>query len=263
VRDDGNQANPGGADVLSATGGQAYAVPMLSLRHHATAPAHPLVMKTSRIIGDASCFRAVADAVTDCAIYLVDPDGIVISWNAGAERIKGYAAGEIVRRHFSHLYTEEDRRAEKPDEVLRAADRSGRFEDEVWQVRKSGDRFRALVVVDAIRDHDGGLVGFAKLTRDLTERTLADEALLRGEERFGRVVEATPNAIVMVDRERRIAMANAQTERVFGYSRNELLGQPAELLMPERFRSHHPQLRAAFFGNPQTRRMGGGAISMA
>jgi PAS domain S-box-containing protein len=103
---------------------------------------------------------------------------------------------------------------------------------------------------------DGRIVGFATLTRDLTERRQADEALRRSEERFRRVVEATPNALVMIDPDGRIAMVNAQTERV--YSRTELLGQPVEMLVPERFRGHHPGLRATFFDEPRTRPMGGG-----
>jgi two-component system, sensor histidine kinase PdtaS len=215
-------------------------------------------MKTFQVIGDDSCFRALVEAVTDCAICMLDPNGIVISWNAGAERILGYPADEIVSRHFSCLFIEEDQRGEKPNELLTTADRTDRYESEFWQVRKNGDQFRALVVVDAIRDHDGRIVGFAKLTRDLTERQRTDEALRRSEARFRRVVEATPNAMVMIDRDGRIAMVNAQTERVFGYSRTELLGQPVEMLAPERFRGHHPELRAAFFDDPRTRPMGGG-----
>jgi two-component system, sensor histidine kinase PdtaS len=215
-------------------------------------------MKPFQVIGDDSCFHALVDAVTDCAICMLDPDGIVISWNAGAERILGYPAEEIIGRHFPCLFSEEDQRAGRPNELLTIAERTERFEGEVWQVRKNGGRFRALVVVDAIRDHDGRVVGFATLTRDLTERSQADEALRRSEERFRRVVEATPNAMVMIDRDGRIAMMNAQTERVFGYSRTELLGQPVEMLVPERFRGHHPGLRATFFDDPRTRPMGGG-----
>jgi PAS domain S-box-containing protein len=195
---------------------------------------------------------------TDCAMYMLDPDGSVRTWNAGAERITGYSIDEIIGRHFSCLFTEEDQSADKPNELLKAADRTGHFETEVWQVRKNGSRFRALVMVEVIRDHDSRLIGFAKMTQDLTERTLTDEALRRSEERFRRVVEATPNAIIMIDRDGRIAMVNSQTERVFGYSRIELLGQPMEMLVPERFRHHHPGLRTAFYADPRTRPMGVG-----
>jgi PAS domain S-box-containing protein len=189
---------------------------------------------------------------------MLDPDGIVITWNAGAARIMGYSADEIIGRHYSCLIIEEDQSAEKPNELLRIADRNGRFQGEVWQVRKNRSRFRALVVVDVMRNQEGRLIGFAQLTRDLTELKRADEALRRSEERFRRVVEATPNAMVMTDRDGRIAMVNAQTERVFGYSRIEVLSRPMEMLVPERFRHHHPGLRAAFYADPWTRPMGVG-----
>ncbi len=215
-------------------------------------------MKTPQVIGDDSCFRALVDAATDCAICMLDPGGTVVTWNAGAERILGYSAKEIVGRHFSCFFPEDEQRAEKPYELLKTADRAGRFEDAVWQIRKNGGRLRALIVVDALRDHNARVIGFAALIRDLSDRQQADDALRRSEERFRRVVEATPNAMVMIDQAGRIAMINAQTERVFGYSRSELLGQPMEMLVPERFRGHHPELRAAFFGDPRTRPMGGG-----
>jgi PAS domain S-box-containing protein len=207
---------------------------------------------------DARCFQALMDIVTDCAIYILDPNGIVVRWNPGAERINGYLAAEIIGRHFSCFFIEEDQRAEKPNELLKITDRTGRFEEEGWRVRKNGGRFRALAVVDAIRGHDGRLVGFVKLTRDLTERNRTEEALRRSEERFRRVVEAKPNAMVMIDRAGLIEMVNAQTERVFGYSRTDLLGQPIEMLVPERFRGHHPGLRATFYDDPRTRPMGAG-----
>jgi PAS domain S-box-containing protein len=215
-------------------------------------------MTTLRAIADDSCFHSLLNVATDCAIYMLDPDGIVITWNAGAARIMGYSADEIIGRHYSCLIIEEDQSAEKPDELLRIADRNGRFQGEVWQVRKNRSRFRALVVVDVMRNQEGRLIGFAQLTRDLTELKRADEALRRSEERFRRVVEATPNAMVMTDRDGRIAMVNAQTERVFGYSRIELLGRPMEMLVPERFRHHHPGLRASFYTDPRTRPMGVG-----
>jgi PAS domain S-box-containing protein len=213
-------------------------------------------MTTFKVAGNERCLQALIDAVSDCAIYMLDPDGVVVSWNAGAEHVMGYSPEEIIGRNFSCLFTAEDRRGDKPAQLLKTADSTGRLANEVWQVRRSGDRFRALVVVDVVRDHDAQCVGFAKLTRDLTEQRRGDEALRRSEERFRRVVEATPNAMVMIDQAGRIAMVNAQTERVFGYSRTELLGQSVEMLVPERFRGHHPELRAAFFSDPQTRPMG-------
>jgi len=124
-------------------------------------------------------FELLVRSIVDYAIYMLDPDGHVSSWNAGAERIKGFVAEEIVGKHFSVFYTVEDRGAGVPKKVLETARNEGRFEGEGWRVRKDGTRFWASVVVDAIRDDKGKLVGFAKITRDMTEKR---EAQLRLEE---------------------------------------------------------------------------------
>lgn len=155
--------------------------------------------KPTQIIDDSRCLHAVIDMVTDCAIYVLDREGIIVSWNPGAERLTGYSSTEIIGRHFSCLFAEEDQHAGKPNELLSIAERAGRFEEEGWRVRKNGDRLQVLAVVDAIRDHQGQVVGFAEVTRDRTERNRSEEALRRSEERFRRVVEATPNAMVMID----------------------------------------------------------------
>src|SRR5258705_392166 len=114
--------------------------------------------------------RLLVDAITDYAIYMLDPDGRVASWNAGAQRIKGYAPGEIMGQHFSRFYTDEDRAAGAPARALRAVIEEGRFEKEGWRVRKDGSRFWAHVVIDPVRNDDGKLIGYAKITRDITER---------------------------------------------------------------------------------------------
>ncbi len=122
-------------------------------------------------------FRLFLRSVTDYAIFMLDPQGRVATWNAGAERIKGYSADEIVGSHISRFYTEDDRAAGKPERALHVAAEIGNFEAEAWRVRKDGTLFWANVVIDAIRDDAGHLVGFAKITRDVTERKLAQEAL--------------------------------------------------------------------------------------
>src|ERR1700726_2690007 len=122
-------------------------------------------------------FRRLVQNVTDYAIFMLDPDGYVANWNPGAERIKGYTRDEIVGQHFSRFYTEEDQLAGVPQQVLATARRDGRFEQESWRVRKDGSRFWANVVIDAIHDEQGELIGFAKITRDLTERRLVEEKL--------------------------------------------------------------------------------------
>ena len=122
-------------------------------------------------------FRLLVQGVTDYAIYMLDPNGQVASWNAGAQRIKGYLPEQIIGEHFSRFYTEEDRQAGIPKQALETATRDGRFEKEGWRVRKDGTKFWANVVIDAIRTPDGSIMGFAKITRDITERRDAERAL--------------------------------------------------------------------------------------
>ena len=129
-------------------------------------------------------FRRLVDAVVDYAIFQIDPDGIVVTWNSGAQRIKGYRADEIVGKHFSLFYTEEDRDAGMPARALESAVRDGRFEAEGLRVRKDGSRFCAFVVIDPICNERGELIGFAKVTRDITERMQAQRQLQEIEEQL-------------------------------------------------------------------------------
>ena len=122
-------------------------------------------------------YRRLIDAVVDYAIFQLDPSGIVTTWNPGAMRIKSYSAEEIIGRHFSCFYTEEDRKAGIPELALRTAAEKGKYEAEGFRVRKDGSRFFALVVIDTIRDEQGELIGFAKVTRDITERVRAEQTL--------------------------------------------------------------------------------------
>jgi len=129
-------------------------------------------------------FRLLVEGVTDYAICMLDRDGYVSNWNPGAQRIKGYGADEIIGRHFSIFYTPEDRAAGRPEHALNAVRTEGRYEAENWRVRKNGERFRAHVIMDAIRDRSGEIVGFAKITRDITERHEAQLALQRAQEQL-------------------------------------------------------------------------------
>jgi PAS domain S-box-containing protein len=122
-------------------------------------------------------FQMLVESVIDYAIFMLDPEGYVANWNSGAERIKGYTRAEIIGKHFSRFYTEEDRQAGVPGRALATAKSQGRFEQESWRVRKDGTRFWASVVIDAIRDEQGEIVGFAKVTRDMTERRMMEEKL--------------------------------------------------------------------------------------
>lgn len=128
-------------------------------------------------VDEARRYKLLVEAVLDYAIFLLDPGGFVATWNAGAQRFKGYDASEIVGKHFSRFYTEEDRAASIPERALATAATAGRFEAEGWRVRKDGTRFWASVVIDPIRTNEGHLIGFAKITRDITEKHLGESQL--------------------------------------------------------------------------------------
>lgn len=171
-------------------------------------------------------FELLVQSVTDYAIYMLSPTGVVISWNAGARRFKGYEDQEIIGQHFSRFYTAEDQATGLPARALATAEREGRFEAEGWRVRKDGERFWASVVIDPIRDPSGKLIGFAKVTRDLSERRAAQEELRRSEERFRILVQGvTDYAIYMLDPVGTITSWNTGAERFKGYTADEILGQ--------------------------------------
>src|SRR5471032_1780123 len=179
----------------------------------------------TRKLSDEQRFEMLVTAISDYAIYMLTPDGFISSWNTGAERFKGYTAHEVIGQHFSVFYTEEDRRAGKPARALQIAREQGKFEDEGWRVRRDGTRFWASVVVDPIRDPSGELIGFAKITRDITERKAAEEALRESEDRFRLLVQSvTDYAIYMISPTGVITNWNTGAERIKGYKREEIVG---------------------------------------
>lgn len=179
-----------------------------------------------RLPNEDARYRLLVDAITDYAIYMLDPDGRVSSWNRGAERLKGYKPDEIIGAHFSKFYTPEDRAASIPATALRKAAEEGQFEAEGWRLRKDGTRFWAHVVIDPIRDDQSRLIGFAKITRDLTERRAAEEALHDSQEQFRLLVQGvTDYAIYMLDRDGIVASWNAGAKRIKGYEAEEIIGQ--------------------------------------
>src|SRR5471032_1541007 len=170
-------------------------------------------------------FEMLVTSIRDYAIYMLNPEGFINSWNAGAERFKGYSAHEIIGQHFSVFYTEEDRRSGRPARALQTAREQGKFEDEGWRVRRDGTRFWASVVVDPIRDPAGELIDFAKITRDITERKAAEEALRESEDRFRLLVQSvTDYAIYMISPTGVITNWNTGAERIKGYKREEIVG---------------------------------------
>jgi PAS domain S-box-containing protein len=168
----------------------------------------------------------LVEAITDYAIYMLDPDGTVTSWNPGAKRFKGYDESEIIGENFSRFYTEEDRKSGLPQRALETAKREGKFEQEGWRVRKDGTKFWAYVVIDPIRDGAGRLVGYAKITRDLTERRKAEANLRENQQQFRLLVQGvTDYAIYLLSPEGYVSSWNPGAQRIKGYAPEEIIGQ--------------------------------------
>ncbi len=182
-------------------------------------------------------YRRLIEAVNDYAIFLLDAQGHVVTWNAGAERIKGYRGEEIIGQHFSRFYPREAVERRWPQQELELAAARGRFEDEGWRVRKDGSLFWASVVITALRDERGDLHGFGKITRDLTERRRHEESLRQSEERFRLMVDAVKDyAIFMLDGDGRVVSWNPGAERIKGYGAAEIVGQHLSVFYPEEAR---------------------------
>lgn len=174
---------------------------------------------------DLQRFQILVEAITDYAIYMLDISGNIISWNTGAQRFKGYQAKEIIGQNFSRFFTEEDQASGLPKHALAVAEKEGRFESEGWRIRKDGTRFWANAVIDAIRASDGRLLGFAKVTRDITERQAAEEALRQSEQQFRLLVQGvTDYAIYMLDPTGHVTNWNAGAQRIKGYTKDEVVG---------------------------------------
>src|ERR1700744_5246040 len=179
-------------------------------------------------------FKLLVESVRDYAIFMLDPSGQVLTWNAGAERFKGYRANEIIGQHFSRFYPAEEVARGLPEHELQVASKEGTFEDEGWRVRKDGTLFWANVVITAMRDGQGELVGFAKVTRDLTQRRAHEEDLRRSEERFRLLIEGVAEyAIFMLDPNGRVSTWNTGAERIKGYAANEIIGQHFSIFYPQ------------------------------
>jgi PAS domain S-box-containing protein len=189
----------------------------------------------AQILSCEARFQTLIDSVVDYAIYMLDPAGIVRSWNAGAERIKGYTAEEILGQHFSRFFPVADVERGKPKYLLEVAAGTGRYEDEGYRVRKDGSQFWANVVLTAVRDADGALTGFAKITRDLTERRKAEQALRESEERFRLLVDGIIDyGIFMLNPAGIVTSWNPGAERLMGYEAREIIGRSFDcFFLPE------------------------------
>jgi PAS domain S-box-containing protein len=190
-------------------------------------------------------FELLLNSVTDYAIYMLDADGRIATWNTGARRFKGYEAEEIIGEHFSRFFTDEDREAGRPAKALETAAREGRFESEGWRVRKDGTRFWAHVVVDPVRSPEGEVIGFAKITRDVTERRAQERELFESEQRFRMLVQGVRDyAIYMLDTNGIVTNWNAGAEAIKGYSTAEIIGQHFSRFYPEEERQAGEPARA-------------------
>jgi PAS domain S-box-containing protein len=194
-------------------------------------------------------FRLLVEGATEMAMFALDVKGNVASWNAGAERLKGYKAEEISGQHFGVFYPEDDRAAGRPQLALRTAMEDGVFRDENWRVRKDGSRFWAEVVMTALKDATGQITGFSKVTRDVTERR-------ENEETTQALLESAAQGIIGVNPDGKIVIVNAMAEQLFGYTRQELIGSTIEMLLPSKYGASHVAQRDAYFSAPRNRPMG-------
>lgn len=186
--------------------------------------------------------RMMVESVKDYAIFMLDPSGHVVSWNSGAQRLLGYPTDEIVGKHFSTLYPDGKRKEKLPDQELMEAATKGRLEDESIRVRKDGSTFWANVVINAVRNDQGELLGFVTVTRDITERREAQEALRASEERSRSIIEGAHDGFISINLEGRITDWNRRAEDIFGWPRAEVMERLLhETIIPERFREAHVQ----------------------
>ena len=184
-------------------------------------------------------FRMLVTGVKDYAIYMLDADGNIATWNIGAERIKGWRAEEVLGQNFSLFYGKEEIADGKPQRELRIARLEGRFEEEGWRFRKDGSRFWASVVITPLRDDRGREYGFAKITRDMSERRRIEQAIKEDEARLAGVIGSAMDAIITTDAQQRITLFNPAAENMFGCRSSDVIGHPLGQLIPPRFREAH------------------------
>jgi PAS domain S-box-containing protein len=187
-----------------------------------------------RLLDSNERFRLLVEGVTDYAIYMLDPEGRIMSWNSGVQRIKGYSENEVIGRHFSLFFPPEDVQRGKPMTLLEIAAREGKYQEEGWRVRKDGSLFWASILITPLYDASGELRGFGKVTRDMTQARQAQEALRQSEERFRLLIEAVQDyAIFMLDTTGHIVSWNSGAQRINGYAPHEIIGRHFSTFYPE------------------------------
>jgi PAS domain S-box-containing protein len=184
-------------------------------------------------------YRLLVEGVSDYAIYMLDLDGHVTSWNSGAQRIKQYTAEEILGRHFRAFYGEEERRLGEPEHNLQLARQTGHFEASGWRLRKDGSQFWAHVVIEPLKNEHGTLIGFAKVTSDITERRRAEQMIREAGERIDTVIDTVVDGVILIDAAAIVQTFNPACEVLFGYTKEEVIGQNVKMLMPAQWRDEH------------------------
>lgn len=203
-------------------------------------------------------FQLMVTHAKDYAIIMLSLEGRVVSWNEGAERIKGYSQEEILGQPMSIFYRSEDISVGMPEALLRRAESEGHVENDGWRVRKDGSMFFANVVLMSLKDSLGSLIGYAKITRDITEQKRSEQALRDSEARITGVIDVIPEGVLLIDGEGRIRHANRQSERIFGHEPTALVGQAVEILIPAGYRVSHVHMRQTYMADPEMRLMGMG-----
>lgn len=203
--------------------------------------------------------NSILAASTEYSIIGKDIEGKIVLWNEGAERLYGYRAEEVINQcNASILHTPEDLAARRPAAMMAAARRDGKWEGLIERVRKDGRRFIARVVLTPRNDAQGKFCGFLLISKNISDELQSTQERKYAEEKFRGLLESAPDAMVIAGREGEILLVNAQTEKLFGYKREELLGQRIEILVPPRYREKHPGHRIGYFSDPKVRAMGSG-----